>query len=394
MVILAFILAVILGSIILGPVYGIQNYYVKTINEAGFNVIAIFSGNIASSNSYTLPTNFINISTMKYLENIGGVYAISPVFLAGYFSFGNSSAYFVGSNSQLKLIGSLELYKGSFIKDNSTNSNLINVDLGYNVWNKFLKGVDINQTVSLSLIVQFGFSYKYLNVKLKVIGLLSERPKIPSINLDPNNVVIANIFDIFYLFNITNYNSIPLDAIFVSASDFNSIDNLENKIVQVLSDLGYKKNVDYMIVSQKDAIYYVNNIFNQFYRFLNIIWAAILAISSLSILIVMFITVRERYREIGTLRAIGARKIDVVTMILLEGLVLCIIGIILGMFLGYIIINLLKMYYTFMQTVDNSTIIYTFSIIVPEIIASAIIFSLYPAYIASKVPPSVALRYE
>jgi len=108
----------------------------------------------------------------------------------------------------------------------------------------------------------------------------------------------------------------------------------------------------------------------------------------------MFITVRERYKEIGTLRAIGARKIDVLTMILVEAFVLSLIGVVIGMVLGYIILNMLKFYYAFMQTVTDSIIIFTYSVIVPEILVSSIVFSLYPAYIASKVAPSVALRYE
>lgn len=393
MVILSFILAVILGSIILGPVYGIQNYYVRTINEAGFNVIAIFSGNfLSNSGSYTPPTKYLNITTVNYLKGLNGVYAVAPVFLAGYFLFGNKSAYLIGTTSDFQKIAVLDVYKGVFI-ENST-SNTIEADLGYNVWSYLLRGVDVNQTVSLYLIVPHGYSYKTVNIDLKIVGLLKERPKVPGIDIDPNNIIIANIYQIFRFFNLTDFASIPLEAIFVSSKDYNSIDNLEISIDNSLKSLGYSKGTDYTIVSQKDALYYINNIFNQFYRFLNIIWAAILSISSLSILIVMFITVRERYREIGTLRAIGATKLNVLTMILLEALILSIIGVIIGMILGYIIISILKVYYTFMQTINDSIILLTYSIIVPEVIASSIVFSLYPAYIASKVPPSVALRYE
>jgi len=395
MVILSFILAVLLGSIILGPVYGIQNYYVKTVNEAGFNVIAIFSGNFASSSgSFVPPTKYLNISTVSYIEKLENVYAVAPVFLAGYFVFGNKSAYLVGTNSQMKQIATLDIFKGNFVGDSPSNSQFIKVDLGYNVWNYLLKGIDVNQTVSLSLIIPYGYSYKTVDISLKVIGLLKERPKIPSINVDPNNIIIANIYDVFNFLNFTNYNLVPLDAIFVSAKDFNSIDNLESNIIATLKNLGFTKDKDYSIISQKDALYYINNVFSQFYRFLNIIWAAILSISSLSILIVMFITVRERYKEIGTLRAIGARKIDVLTMILVEAFVLSLIGVVIGMVLGYIILNMLKFYYAFMQTVTDSIIILTYSVIVPEILVSSIVFSLYPAYIASKVAPSVALRYE
>lgn len=395
MVILSFILAVLLGSIILGPVYGIQNYYVKTVNEAGFNVIAIFSGNFASSSGSFVPlTKYLNISTVSYIEKLENVYAVAPVFLAGYFVFGNKSAYLVGTNSQMKQIATLDIFKGNFVGDSPSNSQFIKVDLGYNVWNYLLKGIDVNQTVSLSLIIPYGYSYKTVDISLKVIGLLKERPKIPSINVDPNNIIIANIYDVFNFLNFTNYNLVPLDAIFVSAKDFNSIDSLESNIIATLKNLGFTKDKDYSIISQKDALYYINNVFSQFYRFLNIIWAAILSISSLSILIVMFITVRERYKEIGTLRAIGARKIDVLTMILVEAFVLSLIGVVIGMVLGYIILNMLKFYYAFMQTVTDSIIILTYSVIVPEILVSSIVFSLYPAYIASKVAPSVALRYE
>jgi len=43
-VILAFILAVILGGIIIGPVNGFKSYWVSSIKEAGFNAIVVIPG--------------------------------------------------------------------------------------------------------------------------------------------------------------------------------------------------------------------------------------------------------------------------------------------------------------------------------------------------------------
>jgi len=235
---------------------------------------------------------------------------------------------------------------------------------------------------------------KTLNVKLKIIGLLEKRPPIPGTNLNPNDAIIVYLNQALKLANITDVNNAIVDNIFISVNDFNNLDIVSQEVVKILEERGYKKDIDFTIVSQKDALNVVDRIFSQFNSFINIIWAVIIIISSLSVLIVMVITVRERYKEIGTLRALGAKRTDVLILFLFESLILSLIGVLIGSVTSILVIQILKESYEFIRYVTMEIILQTYSIIIPEIILASIVFALYPSYRATKIEPAVALRYE
>jgi putative ABC transport system permease protein len=108
----------------------------------------------------------------------------------------------------------------------------------------------------------------------------------------------------------------------------------------------------------------------------------------------MVITVRERYREIGTLRALGAKRTDILMLFLFESLILCLIGVFIGSIASVFTIEILKESFEFIKFVTLDIVLQTYSVIIPEIILAAIIFALYPSYRATKIEPAVALRYE
>jgi len=398
-VVLAFILAVILGGIIIGPVNGLKSYWVSSINEAGFNAIVVIPGRAELGGSgYSPPTKYIKVEDALYIKNknIKEIVAISPIIIVGFLIFGqNTSSFMAGGWEDLLTIGELRLHKGRFIEERDKNDQEINAVLGYNVWNKYLGGnVDVNQKLEVNLILRQNVLIKTLNVKLKIIGLLEKRPPIPGTNLNPNDAIIVYLNQALKLANITDVNNAIVDNIFISVNDFNNLDIVSQEVVKILEERGYKKDIDFTIVSQKDALNVVDRIFSQFNSFINIIWAVIIIISSLSVLIVMVITVRERYKEIGTLRALGAKRTDVLILFLFESLILSLIGVLIGSVTSILVIQILKESYEFIRYVTMEIILQTYSIIIPEIILASIVFALYPSYRATKIEPAVALRYE
>jgi len=113
----------------------------------------------------------------------------------------------------------------------------------------------------------------------------------------------------------------------------------------------------------------------------------VLIVSGIGIMNVMFVTVAERTREIGVLKAIGAKKKDILTQFLMEAIILSMIGGLVGIALGNAIIPLLDDYGA-MYSVSAIFLGFGFSVLV------GVFFGFYPALKASRLDPVDALRSD
>jgi len=395
MVVLAIILSVILGGIVIGVVNGIKNYYTNAVYEAGFNALFVVSGKASVGGSFVPPKKPLAVDDLRSIKELPKVKAVSPLFIAGVFRFGENVTYLIGADEDLSISASFTLYKGRFLNGSDSNSSYIPVVLGYNIWNNILNRT-INVGDNISLVFE-PFSIIYgkkepINISVHIIGLLQKRAQVPGLGIDPNSVFYTDLTHVYKIFNITNLKQAYADGAVVSAESFQDLDVVNEEITNLLVSKGYDKRTDFSIISQKDALVYINKVFLQINSFVSIIWAVVLTIGSLSVLIVMVITVRERYREIGTLRSLGAKRRDILLLFLFEAAWLSIIGLIIGSILG--VIELLKNYYEFIKFITFNTIIETYAIVLPEIFLASLLFALYPAYRATRIDPAQALRYE
>lgn len=105
-------------------------------------------------------------------------------------------------------------------------------------------------------------------------------------------------------------------------------------------------------------------------------------------------SVMERTREIGTLRALGWSNRRVLRMILMEALFVCFLGGLLGTFLGYLLLRALSASTVFFGVssarINSDILIQAFMVV----IILGLVGGLYPAWRAGKMLPVEALRYE
>jgi putative ABC transport system permease protein len=117
--------------------------------------------------------------------------------------------------------------------------------------------------------------------------------------------------------------------------------------------------------------------------------AVSLLVGGLGIMNIMLVAVSERTGEIGVRRALGAKKTDLLFQFILEALYVSIMGCIVGIAVGIWLINIFKSngFATVlsMEAVRISTIV---------AITSGLLFGVYPAYMASNLPPVEALRRQ
>lgn len=136
---------------------------------------------------------------------------------------------------------------------------------------------------------------------------------------------------------------------------------------------------------------------NQMADMLNMLKAASLGISLLAIVVgglgiinTMLMSVFERTREIGVLKAVGWSNGRILRMIVGESLVITILSAILGSIIGYVAVSLLGPVMGITPIFTPQTFIQAFVIA----IVVGIIGGIFPAMKAMKLPPTEALRYE
>lgn len=141
---------------------------------------------------------------------------------------------------------------------------------------------------------------------------------------------------------------------------------------------------------RKTGDYEVSNpdqISKQFTKMLNDITYFIAFIAGISLLIagigvmnVMYITVSERRKEIGIRRAFGATSNDIRNQFLIESVVLCVIGGIIGIIFGYIFVSIINAFLPFKAVITSYAIILSLSVST----AVGLIFGFIPSNKAAK----------
>ncbi len=147
-----------------------------------------------------------------------------------------------------------------------------------------------------------------------------------------------------------------------------------------------------------DFGYYSNDsLISQFNSFTLYVRLGVLFISSIALLAagigimnIMLVSVTERTREIGIRKAIGAQKKHILTQFVMEAIILCEIGGILGVVLGVLAGNVVSILLEWPAVMpwDWAAI----GLAVCSLVG--IVFGVYPAWKASTLDPIEALRYE
>jgi len=184
-----------------------------------------------------------------------------------------------------------------------------------------------------------------------------------------------------------------VSSIVVQAKTAEAVDALQVDVDRLLRDrYGLADDTDarYTITNQASLISAVSSITDTLGLLLTGIAAISLIVGGIGIMNIMLVSVRERTREIGVRRAIGAKQSDVLTQFLIEAIVLSVAGGIVGLIIGEVVAFGLSIIgnWVFAIRLDTITLALGFSL------AVGVLFGVWPARTASRLEPIDALRFE
>ena len=186
-------------------------------------------------------------------------------------------------------------------------------------------------------------------------------------------------------------NNDPIQDYVVKVRDAGSIAKVTTSILGYLSGIIDTNNGYYGVNSNEEYLQQEDEATAMQQRFLGGIAAISLLVGGIGIMNIMLVTVTERTREIGIRKAIGAGRRSIVTQFLIEASMICGIGGIVGIIVGYLGTLIVgKLSFNTILIPNPGTAVAAFLVSV----ALGIIFGLYPAVKASGLQPVVARRAE
>ena len=189
-------------------------------------------------------------------------------------------------------------------------------------------------------------------------------------------------------------NKAAVSSIVLQAKDANNLAALQTQIETVLRtshDLPlYGGSDDFTIANQQDLITTLTETTRTMTLYLSAIAAISLIVGGIGIMNIMLVSVRERTREIGLRKAIGARERDILTQFLFEALALSLTGGLIGLAIGVGIAVGANATGQARAAVSIESVL----LAVGFAVAVGLFFGIEPARRAAKLDPIEALRYE
>jgi putative ABC transport system permease protein len=154
------------------------------------------------------------------------------------------------------------------------------------------------------------------------------------------------------------------------------------------------------VISSTAVLSLLSTVFSTIQLFLGGIAAISLLVAGIGIMNIMIVSLIERTREIGILKALGMKSRTVLTIFLGESVIIGLIGAVIGIVLGWILASVTARVLASGAFGGGGFTITP--LLTPEVLVGAlafgvgvsVIFALYPAWRASKLKPVEALRYE
>jgi putative ABC transport system permease protein len=365
---------VALVSVAQGATKGISD----RLQSLGTNLITVRPGSsrTGATRGAAGSATTLTLDDANALSGLAGVQAIAPelttnkLIVAG---SQNETARVVGTTPGYLSVFAYQIWVGSFLNSASVDHNLRIAVIGATTADNLqLTDKSIGTTILVG------------GLPFDLVGIM--QPKGGTATAD--DIVVIPLSTAHELFIGSN----SVSAIGISATSQDAISDVSAEITSTLEQRhGITTGVDdFSLTTQAQLLGTVSSVSDVLTLLLAGIASISLLVGGIGIMNIMLVSVRERTREIGIRKAIGARGRDILSQFLVEALALSLAGGVIGIGVGVVASFAIGTYagWGFIFSPMTVVVAVGFSLVV------GIVFGVWPASQAARLDPVVALRYE
>ncbi len=361
------------------------------IEGTGLNQVTVLSGS-NTGNGGPPGINLSNAQTITYddalalEEQLDDVTAVLPQYsttLRIRSDQDNIQASVLGTVEDYALASDIALDIGRYFSESEYDNNARVAILGQNAAQDLFGGLNpLDRAIRID------------GTRFEVIGVLEEQDG--GFGTNPNDQIYIplttgyrNLFDTRVVASNDNY----VSSITVVAMNSDAVPGVEQHIETILRSehrLELDEDNDFSVQNQQTLLDTASTITGILTVLLGAISSISLLVGGIGIMNIMLVSVKERTKEIGLRKAIGARRGQILQQFLIETIVLSVLGGVIGVSMGVGISWIVNAsgIFTTVISIDSILLGLVFSALV------GCFFGIYPANQAASLQPIEALRYE
>ncbi|MGD0764957.1 MAG: ABC transporter permease [Dehalococcoidia bacterium] len=381
---------------------GAKQGVTKEVSGLGSNLIFISaqsaqsssssSSSTRSSNPFSLTTDdaaaLKSNSLLPYVEAVVAQYDLSLSSQITGNGRTTTATALTGTQPDFEQVRSYNVAAGSFITDDDMTRKSTNVVLGAKV------AQDLFDTPANAIGQDIRLNFGAFSLNLTVIGVMESRGAAGTGTDDTTILIPLTTFQAKVPFGRSPTGQSNVQQIVVKVTSADKIDVTKAAITQVLLQR-HNNTEDFVVQTQEDLTATARSVSKTLTILLGAIAGISLVVGGIGTMNIMLASVTERTREIGTRKAVGASRQDILLQFIIEALVVTLVGGAVGVVVGVLAARIANGQ-SFGTSSAVTTLVTPFSIFVAFGVSAVIglFFGIYPAFRASRLDPIEALRTE
>lgn len=363
---------------------GIDNSFQQGISSLGSDVLYIDKWAWFSNVEWWKMRNRKNITMEEYekFKNLAKLpVAVAPVIntvqTVKFQERRVENVFVNGSNAEYVKTTNFTFSEGRFYSEVESNSSRQVAVIGSEIAKKLFPNLSpLDKTIKIG------------GENFRIVGVLAEQGSFILGPWNPDNQVYVPIGTIFKNFASNRWRSITINVRAASPSLVEETKAEAEGVMRKVRGLSYDEENDFSINQQEGLQENYNSVVGVIQIAGLFITGLSLFVGAIGIMNIMFVSVKERTKEIGLRKAIGAKRRTILAQFLLESSVICLVGGLAGLIAAIILSMIIN------QFIPTSVQIGSVILGIGISLLTGIISGIAPAYTAAKMDPVEALRYE
>lgn len=282
-----------------------------------------------------------------------------------------------GSSSEYVKTTNFTFDQGRFYNEIESKSSRQVAVIGSEVASKlFPKGNSLDKSIKIG------------GVDFKVVGVLAEQGSFILGAFNPDNQVFVPIGTIFKNFMNQSFRTVTINVRAKNPAMVEDTKIEAEGVMRKIRGLAYYQENDFSINQQEGLMSNYNQVVGVIQIAGLFITGLSLFVGAIGIMNIMFVSVKERTKEIGIRKAIGAKRRTILAQFLMESSAICMLGGFVGLILAVILSMVIDRFLP--TSVQYSAVFLAIGIS----LITGVVAGIAPAYTAAKMDPVDALRYE